>query len=175
MAFREVNDLSTDVTISLGGTNKKTGKKNPTSIEGYYLGSRQVEDKKKKSGVSYIYVFQTAEGNVGVWGKTDLDRKMQSAPLGAMIRATHSGMRATPNGEMYTYKVEFDADNTVEVAGLEASFPNRESSFTADDGAGEESIIDEDDDEAQSAAFAAAERAAKVAALLKGKSNKRTA
>lgn len=168
MAYREVNDLSTDVTISLGGVNKKTGKKNPTSIEGYYLGSRQVEDKKKKSGVSYIYVFQTAEGNVGVWGKTDLDRKMQSAPLGAMTRATHSGMRATPNGEMYTYKVEIDKDNTIEVEGLEASFPDRESSSnnTEDD---DNSIVDEDDEEAQAAATASAARAAKVAVFLKSK------
>ena len=76
MAFKAVLDLNAEVTISLGGMNKKTGKANPKSVEGYYLGKKSIEDRKKKSGVSYIYILQTDKGNVGVWGKTDMDRKM---------------------------------------------------------------------------------------------------
>jgi hypothetical protein len=120
MAMKEVLDLSADVTISLGGTNKKTGKKNPTEIEGYYIGRREIEDKKKKSGVSYIHFFQTSKGNVGVWGKTDLDNKLNGMALGTMVRAAYDRMVPTPNGDMYKYKVAFDDANTIDV-GVTAS------------------------------------------------------
>ena len=121
MAFKSVTELSADETISLGGHNKKTGKANPTRVEGYYLGSKTVDDKKKKSGVSHIYFFQTPKGNIGVWGKTDLDRKMAQVSPGMMTRATQSGMRPTPNGDMYLYQVEVDNENTIEVAAPQAA------------------------------------------------------
>jgi hypothetical protein len=121
MSFKEVASLDCDTTISLGGVNKKLNKKNPLSVEGYYLGSKTIEDRKKKSGVSYIHVFQTATGNVGVWGKTDMDRKLKSVPAGTMSRVAFSGMRQTQNGDMYVYKVETDADNTIDVGDLSAS------------------------------------------------------
>lgn len=114
MAFKELLDNSTDTTISLGGTNRKTNKVNPTSIEGYYLGSRKVEDNKKKTGFSYIHVFQTAKGNVGVWGKTDMDRKVITVPVGTMTRVAYDRMRPTQNGEMYVYKVAVDETNTID-------------------------------------------------------------
>lgn len=167
MAFKEVTDLSADNVISLGGVNKKTGKANPKSIEGYYLGKKQVADSKKKSGISYIYIFQTPKGNVGVWGKTDLDRKMSQATPGAMVRATHTGMQATPNGEMYKYKVEVDADNTIEVSA------ESEDTVVQDDGAEDdvEAVGSDEEDDQELLAMAAAARKAKVDALLKGKRN----
>lgn len=185
MAFKEVSDLSADITISLGGVSKKTGKKNPTSIEGYYLGNRQVEDKKKKSGISFIYIFQTAKGNVGVWGKTDLDRKMQSAALGTMVRATHVGMTPTPNGEMYKYKVEVDKDNTIEVSAAPSPGAPQPDTYSSDEEPSYSASADEEDNAEENAeidevsleeaqrvlAAAAAERKAKVQALL-GKSKK---
>lgn len=117
MAFKQVNDLNPDNTISLGGSNRKTGKANPTQVEGYYMGSRKVDDKKKKSGFSYIHVFQTAKGMLGVWGKTDMDRKVTSVTPGTMTRVTATGTRPTPNGDMYIFKVELDDENTIEVVG----------------------------------------------------------
>lgn len=176
MAYKEVSDLSTDTTISLGGTNRKTGKANPKSIEGYYLGKRQVDDKKKKSGFSFIYVLQTPKGNVGVWGKTDLDRKMGSATPGHMLRLTHSGMVQTPNGEMYKYKVEFDSENTIEVT--EESRPVGISATDAEDVRHDQELFDgpeveeneveeEEDEDDVAATLLAAERKAKVEALLK--------
>ena len=164
MAFKTVTDLSTDTMVSLGGFNKKTGKNNPTSIEGYFLGSRQVESKKSKTGFAYIYTLQTAKGNVGVWGKTDLDRKMQAVTPGQMIRASFDKMVATPNGEMYKFKVEVDADNTIEVSAAQsatqgASGSNDEDAEEApefnssdDNFEGTESEVDED--AAQAAALA---------------------
>lgn len=167
MAFKEVTDLNADVVISLGGTNKKTGKKNPINIEGYYLGRREVEDRKKKSGVGYIYFFQTPKGNVGVWGKTDLDRKMLTAKTGTMMRITSTGTRPTPNGDMYIYRVEVDSENTIEVLSEETNFSaaseEADDSFEAADeeesySAPAPSVVDE-----------AAARRAKVQALLSKK------
>lgn len=116
MAYKEVQDLNADTVVALGGTNKKTGKQNPKSAEGYYLGSREIADKKKKSGISYIHFLRTEKGNVGVWGKTDLDRKILSVPLGTMVKLTFDRMVATPNGEMYKYQVAYDDSNTIEVS-----------------------------------------------------------
>ncbi len=126
MAFKEVVALECDTTIALGGVNRKTGKKNPTSIEGYYLGSKEVVDKKQKSGLAYIWIFQTENGNVGVWGKTNLNRKLSACTPGTMVRASFDKMVSTPNGDMYSYKVEVDADNTIEVSSeLSAANPRK--------------------------------------------------
>jgi len=186
MAFEEIKSLDCDTTISLGGTNKKTGKKNPTQIEGYYLGSRTVADQKKKSGVSYIHVLQTKDGNTGVWGKTNLDNKMKSVTPGFMIRITQSGMQSTPNGDMYLYKVEVDKENTVDVAGLNDA-NNSDADNAADYEAEEEAGLDEDEAPADEVPVSRpspsqrptanapdAARQAKVQAMLAGK-GRRTA
>lgn len=181
MAFKAITDLSADTTISLGGTNRKTGKKNPSSVEGYYLGKRAVKDTKKKSGESYIYFFQTSAGNIGVWGKTDIDRKLGAVPLGSMTRVSFDRMVPTPNGEMYKYKVEVDAENTIEVADLSAGAANEgfsASTATWDNDGGEEETAtysdasEDEEDAGQAAALAAAERKAKVEALLRGAKSK---
>jgi len=177
MAFKTVTDLSTDVTISLGGTNRKTNKKNPTSVEGYYLGKREVADAKKKSGVSYIYTFQTPKGNIGVWGKTDLDRKMQGVAPGTMVRASYDKMKPTANGDMYIFKVEIDEDNTVEVQGAtfsESSSDEDEPTALTYSAADEEEDNAIDEELLQQQALASAERKAKVAALLNGKGKSKT-
>ncbi len=174
MSFKTVTDLDADTTIALGGYNKKTKKDNPTSVEGYYLGCRRVNSNKSKTGYCNIYYFQTPKGNIGVWGKVDLDRKMQTVELGVMVRASFSKMVPTPNGDMYKYTVEFDPDNTIEVSAL-PSGTNNEDSGTTDDNSGGDDTTDDtdtqaDEDALQAAALAAAERKAKVQALLnKGK------
>lgn len=172
MAFKQITDLSADTTISLGGYNKKLKKENPQSVEGYYLGKREVADAKKKSGTSFIYFLQTKAGNLGVWGKTDLDRKMSAVKPGTMIRASFDKMVPTPNGEMYKFKVEVDEDNTIEVAAENNSSNNDSNDDYNDDTAASPDADDQIDDyEAQEAkskaALTAAERAAKVKALLK--------
>ena len=168
MAFKELNDLNPDTTISLGGTNRKTNKTNPTEVEGYYMGSRKIADNKKKSGFSFIHVFQTAKGMLGVWGKTDMDRKVTNVPLGTMTRVTATGTRPTPNGDMYVFKVAIDDSNTVEVVGS----VNQEQTEDANEGGTAETesystapAFDEEEElETQStAATLAAEQAAKKA------------
>lgn len=117
MGFKEVQDLDCETTTALGGRNKTTGKANPTKVEGYYIGSKDVDSPKSKTGACKLYVIQTANGNLGIWGKTDLDRKMGSVPQGAMIRITQTGMQKIPGkNDMYKFKVEVDAENTIEVS-----------------------------------------------------------
>lgn len=169
MGYKEVASLEADVTIALGGKNRKTGKTNPTEVEGYYLGNRKVTDTKKKSGFSYIHFFQTANGNIGVWGKTDLDRKLLTVTPGTMTLASFDRMVETPNGEMYRYKVAVDTDNTIVVAapssdaGLTEDGNDDSGSYSADSASSED-----DEDAAQEEALAAAARKAKVEALLNG-------
>lgn len=173
MAFKQVVDLDAETTIALGGFNKKTKRDNPTSVEGYYLGARQVESKKSKSGFCAIHYFQTAKGNLAVWGKTDLDRKLANVPAGTMTRASFSKMQPTPNGEMYKYVVELDTDNSIEVGNLNAGSAtagtDQSYSNNGEDLQNEEDGVDEDTQ--QALALAAIERQAKVQALLKRKAN----
>lgn len=148
MAFKEIQSLDAETTISLGGFNKKTRQDNPTQITGYYLGSKTVPSQKSKTGKAYIHIFQTADGNVGVWGKTDLDRKMSALTekVGVMVRVTQSGTKPTKGGnDMYIFRVEVDADNTIEVATAPQSY---ESEVIEEDYA-EESYDDEENPNAE--------------------------
>lgn len=177
MAFQEVQDLDCTA-VALGGTDRKTNKANPTRVEGWYIGSRKVDSPKSKSGFTYLYVFQTAKGNLGVWGKTDLDIKMKNATLGAMTRVTFTGMQETKNNPMYKYKVEVDKENSIEVISSQAQ-PEASAEGSADDDALEDSDLDADEplaDEVPPARFAALkkalstpslERQAQIQALLK--------
>lgn len=117
MGFKEITGLETDTTVSLGGLNKKTGKNNPTSLEGYYVGSKSVPSLMSKTGLAQLHVFQTDKGNVGLWGKTDLDRKMRKAILGEMMRISLNGKAPPQPGKMPMIKFKVDRDplNTIEV------------------------------------------------------------
>lgn len=179
MGFKTVTDLDAETTVAIGGFNKKTKRDNPTSVEGYYLGKRDVASKKAKSGFCSIYYFQTPKGNVAVWGKTDMDRKMSGVIAGTMTRVSFDKMVPTPNGEMYKYKVEFDPENTIEVTqlteGNNGGGDTEYSDTETTSGSDYEETTDENEDAAQAAALAAAERKARVQDLLKGNKGKGTA
>lgn len=160
MGFKEVASLDAEVCIAIGKTDKQ-GKPYPKQAEGYYIGKRQVEGKR---AVSNLHFLQTAKGNLGVWGTTDLDRKLLQIHPGTMVRITSTGTKPTPNGDMYTYKVEQDSSNTIDVQSLSDMASYEEPSYT-DEGP-------DDEEEFDDAALAAqAERKARTEALLKrGKS-----
>lgn len=115
MGFQDIADLDCQVTTAIGGVDKKSGKKNPTTIEGYFIGTRQVPSPKSKTGFAALHVLQTSKGNVGVWGKTNLDQKMTAVKAGQMIRITFTGMVETKNNPMYKYRVQVDPSNSIEV------------------------------------------------------------
>lgn len=167
MAYKTVNDLSADTTIALGGFNKKTRQDNSTQVEGYYLGNRQVD---VKGEPATLHFFQTSKGNVAVWGKTDTNRKLGSAQVGAMTKVTFDKLVPTGKGkEMYKYIVAQDAADTIEVS---VSNGDSSSSYAEDDGPSYGG--DSEDEVVTTPAFdmGAAERKAKVDALL-GKNKKR--
>ena len=190
MGYTEVASLDAEVTISLGGVNRKTGKKNPTAVEGYYLGSRTVANKKGESKI-HFFKFGTTNKDiiadlkgcgvrlgetVGVWGKTDSDRKLGAVVPGTMTLISFDKMQSTPNGEMYKYIVKHDQDNMIDVSGLDSQSSDGKggSGFEDNESNASSYSSDEDtsDDDANvnAAAIAAAERKAKVQALLgKGK------
>jgi len=164
MGFKEIVSLDADTTVTIGGFNKKEKKDNPTSIEGYYLGSRVIPG--SKYGDSTLHFLQTPKGNVGVWGKTDLDRKLRSATPGEMIRIVYNGMKESRNGEMHTYKVFNDPENTIEVeipAAVVATAASDEDDSYSDEDTG--------DDNDYNVAAEQAARKSKVEALLKGRKN----
>lgn len=160
MAYKQVLDLECDTVTALGGVDRKSGKKNPIQVEGYYLGSKDVESPR---GKNKLHVFQTATGNLGVWGKTQLNQKMLSAPVGAMIRATFSGMMQTKNGEMYKYKVEIDNENTIEVSAPVTAQASEENGVT-DEGY-EELPVEEEETAEEEVPYTPPVRATKATAL----------
>lgn len=164
MSFKEVSALDADVTVALGKKDKATGKPYPKQAEGYYLGNRIV---KNKRGDSTLHFLQTENGNLGVWGTTDLNRKVSQVPPGTMIRITSTGTKPTPNGDMYTYKVEIDTENTIEVSAAEPTYSNdndSDDSSYVEEGNGASN--DSDEDTAALLAAKRAEQAAKVQEIM---------
>jgi hypothetical protein len=163
MAFTKLVQLDADdsKTFALGGINKKTGKANPKQAEGYYLGHRIVANKK---GDSKLHHFETANGVVAVWGKTNLDRQLNDGLIGVMTRVTFTGMKETQNNPMYTFSVEVDRDNTSDTAGLGINEPSEEPQDAFSDDEPEET--DEDETPADEAPPVAVTKANKAKALL---------
>lgn len=159
MGFKEVASLDADVTISIGKLDRKTGKQGPKSAEGYYLGSRTVQNKR---GESKLHFLQTEKGNVGVWGTTDMNRKLSQVVPGTMVRITSNGTKPTPNGDMYMYRVELDETNTIEA---DSSFTSGDNESTEDAPQYEENFPVEEDNSAELLA-AELEKKKKVQAIL---------
>lgn len=193
MAFKKLVSLDAETLISLGGYNKKLRKDNPSTIEGYYLGSRNIPDKKKKSGISTLHFFQTETGNVGIYGKANTDKQLPRVRPGTMTRVTHTGFQSTPNGEMYVYLVETDKDNTIDVGDYSEvnvastnAVPEAFDINENEDVSEEETGLDEEETALDEVKVAPARRPATVSApsaeaqartraLLNGRSNRSTA
>ncbi len=124
MAFEDVLDLGVDKAIQLGGFNKKLKKENPTSAEGYYIGSRDIPSKFSKTGLAKLHVLNTPEGSLGVYGKTDLDPKMAVVEVGARVRITNTGSVPTNKGnDMLKFRVQVDRTDTIDVSSIAGTNP----------------------------------------------------
>ncbi len=124
--FVEVPDLDCSKTYAIGGVDKKSGKKNPVTATGYYIGTKQVPSKKSKTGLAALHIIQTLEGNHGIWGKTNLDQKMRAVKPGQLCKIDFVGMVETENNPMYKYKVAVDQTRTIEVVDGDTSEPAAE-------------------------------------------------
>lgn len=111
MAYKRMTDLSADTVVALG-----VGEDQQKSIEGYYLGAREVTT---TNGPSNIHVFQTAKGNVGVWGTKKLNDNLGSGNRGTMTLVTYKAKVKLQGGKtQHTYDFMVDPDNTIDVATL---------------------------------------------------------
>ncbi len=136
MAYQTKFDGSTDTTIQLGGKNKD-GTPNPTSLEGYFLGSKDTDG---DFGPGKLHLFQTKEGTIGVWGKSRLNGLLTKDIIGQMTLVTFTGMIApTKKGRRpaYGYKVQHDTSNTIDVGDLNL---NAASAGGADEGSEDEEL-----------------------------------
>lgn len=117
MAYKKVLEATAETAFALGGKDGR-GKANPTSVEGYYLGSKKVDS---DYGESKLHIFNTAEGNVGVWGKTNLDRLLTDARLGQMCLVNFIGMGKAQKGKRppYQYEVQYDDANTIRLDNID--------------------------------------------------------
>lgn len=149
MAYIKKFDGQTDTTVQLGDKNNPVRK----SVEGYFLGTKETPD--TGYGPGKLHIFQTKEGTVGVWGKTNSNRLMTSDHRGQMCKLTFTGMGEKKKGKnpAYNYELQYDAENTTDVTGVDmnASEPEEDlgsdevegSSFAEEPSESEESSPDE--------------------------------
>ena len=132
MAYKKALDLSADTTIQLGAPG------NPTSIEGYYLGAKEIDG---DYGVGKLHIFHTAKGNVGVWGKSNSNRILTLDRVGQMCMLSFTGMGKAQKGRKppYTYELQYDSDNTIDVGGLVANANADAAASSYDDDASDDS------------------------------------
>lgn len=115
MSYQTKFDGRTDKTIRLGGDG------NPTSIEGYFLGSK---DTQSDYGPGKLHLFQTSEGVVGVWGKTRMNTLLTDNHRGQMVLLSFTGMIApSKKGRRpsYGFKLQYDPENTIDVSNIDLS------------------------------------------------------
>lgn len=89
--------------------------RNNTQITGYYLGAKNFIVSKNVKLNSKLHFFDTEDGIVGVWGKLDLDAKLQHVKHGQMTRVTYIGKTSVHkcNTFIHKYLVEIDTSNNI--------------------------------------------------------------
>jgi hypothetical protein len=119
MAYIKKFDGKTDLVIALGNKDKTTD--NPTSIEGYFMGTKETPD--TGYGPGKLHFFQTEKGVVGVWGKTNSNRLLTQDHRGQMCLLTFTGMGERKKGKnpAYEYSLQYDPNNTIDVSGVDLS------------------------------------------------------
>jgi len=131
MAWKTVTSLDCDTVFALGGVNGKTNKPNPTSIKGYYLGSRSTQVNGEEAT---IHVFQTPKGNQGIWGSADTRAKLKQVAAGTMTLVEFVEKKKISGGKTKKiFSVSQNTDNTIEVGALPTGQAN-------------ESYVDEEDE-----------------------------
>lgn len=132
MGYELLGDVKT---VTLGGVNKTTGKKNPTELEGYYLRVEGRPNKFNKDKPQNFYVFQTKEGEVGLYGKAGLDREMKKAVAGRMTKVINTGKTVDTGmgNPMIVFQVMQDRSNTINVDEFNPPTPTQSAGEHSDD------------------------------------------
>lgn len=159
MAYITKFDGKTDNVINLGNKDKSTD--NPTSIEGYYLGTKEIPD--SGYGVGKLHLFQTKSGTVGVWGKTNSNRLMTPDLVGSMVLLSFTGMGERRKGKnpAYEYSLQYDPQNKTDTSSVDLSYTKPDA---------DESEVDEEEDKPAARGVPTAERQAAIQAQLRARS-----
>jgi len=184
MAFNDYSSPKPDSWVTVGGVTRE-GVKNPSSLEGYYMGTISEPSSFDKNKLKHTHLIQTAKGIAGVNGSSNLNFKMKDSennllkrgisPIGVKLRIEFVGTKPSSKGNpTKLYKVTFDVSDINEaIASGVVTAPVEEYASNEEDESytsAEVDTADDEDDALQTAALAAAERKAKVEALLaKGK------
>lgn len=112
MAYEEIGNVPT---VVLGGVDKKTGKKNPTQIEGYLLRVEPRPNKFNPDKPQNYYVFRTKDGDKGVYAKAGIDRELKNARYGRMTLLIDTGktLDTGKGNPMRVFKAQQDPDNNI--------------------------------------------------------------
>lgn len=183
MEWIEAPELNSSNIVKLGGKDPKTGKLNPASLEGYYLGKSSFQSKFNPNKTVWSYAFQTATGIKGLIGVGNLDRKMNDdsiVQLGRKVLVTFTGTVDTGKGNpMNTFSVKSKPHDVIDVTAPFGSSADKDSQTQdSQDEDSEEEYGDpaEDEEASQQTALMAAEKAkatkAKIEALLNPKKAK---
>lgn len=172
MAYRELTTLQCDKYLKLGGLNEKTGEKNPTVFEGYFLAKKTGKSNLDPNKDAYLYVFKTREGNVGINGTKSINDGMEAAVPGQMTMITFIGVKALKAGKkMNLYTINQDDTNTIAVSTPTPVQASRDEEEDSEENSNDDTTEENDyeaEEQAAKSALAAAERKANVDALLKG-------
>lgn len=144
MAFQEYSSARPEFFVTLGGHNKK-GEKNPTLIEGYYLGRTVGVNTFDPTKPKVTFMLKTPKGIAGVNGNANLITRITEAEgnfkaregsnaEGVLVRLTCTGEIPTKKGNaMKTFSVSFDAQDRIEVqANVDAEFAEDETDVEED-------------------------------------------
>lgn len=183
MAFKEYKDVQPDYWVTIGGTDKK-GNKNPTSIEGYYMGRSVGTNSFDATKTKTTFMLKTPKGIAGVNGNANLVVGMDKAErnfnskegrsaLGVALFLESTTEIATKKGNpMKVFSVLFNKEDSIEVD--TSTFGS--AGYNDSDAEEDESENDADNESSyeaaptsRSSALSASERKAQVEALLKGK------
>lgn len=146
MAYEILDDIRP---VVLGGVDKKTNKKNPTQLEGYFLRVETRPNRFNPDKPQNFYIFQTATGQVGIYGKAGIDREMKKATIGVMTLVKDTGqiLDTGKGNPMRVFQVAQDRANALDSATLAQSNVAPQSDEDYASQADELSDIDVEDDE----------------------------
>ncbi len=174
MAYEEVSEVST---VQLGGVNKKTGKPNPTELEGYYVGVEQRPNKFNPAQPKNFYKFQTQNGLVGTYASAGIDSALKNAVLGRMTLLISTGeIKDTGKGNpMKVFKAKQDKTNTIDVDNASFASDNSSDEYGSTDTYSEPEEVELTPPArpvapARAATVPSADRQARIQAMLSNKS-----
>lgn len=135
MARKKVIELSADTTIEWDAPGRK--------IEGYYLGYKTVNG---EYGPCRLHCFANDAGSVGGWGKTQLDKLLETVEVGCMswVEFTGRGPKTKGKQPAYLFSVEWDDEDKIDTSTIVTQY-NKDAKADAEE-TEEETSEDESQD-----------------------------